>query len=427
MHDRLDLGHDDNRTVIELPLEVKADGTPGTFEGYGAIFGNTDRDGDVVERGAFTESLKARTPALLWQHNAKEPIGRFDVVREDERGLYVKGRLSMSGRGAEAYELLKLGALNGLSIGFVTKEAMRNRATGTRTIKRAELMEVSLVTFPANELARVQTVKGNSMTHLADEIETPRAFERMLREAGFSRSRAKAITAKGFRGAFVDSLDEDLDAPELGKLVTKLRDSQGRLQLKAAPVVAAIAVRAIAGIISGIVIEVIKGSLQERLVNKAIKALVRYDTQSRRFRSNQVITLRPGEEKTVSLRVNHDSRHREFSVVPEHPEASSFKADLSILRWSSAGPHRESRNVSGNADGRLPERKRVPVGDKQDIRSWLTSIGGKNIVRETLSEGDVNQAERLIFDQGIPTVKIRYAKHEDPANREPAKFLISLR
>ncbi|WP_417464582.1 HK97 family phage prohead protease [Kordiimonas sp.] len=137
----------DARGIALLPLEVKtgpkigddtAPGEAGTFEGYGAIFGNVDRDGDVVEPGAFAESLKARMPVLLWQHDTKAPIGRFDEVREDEKGLYVKGRLSMQGRGAEAYELLRMGALDGLSIGFITREATRDAATGTRRISKAD-------------------------------------------------------------------------------------------------------------------------------------------------------------------------------------------------------------------------------------------------------------------------------------------------
>ncbi len=222
MHDAL---QDGDQTVLSLPLEVKADGETGSFEGYGAVFGNTDRDGDVVAKGAFAESLKSRLPALLWQHNAKEPIGRFDVVREDAKGLYVKGRLSGSGRGAEAYELLKMGALNGLSIGFVTKEALRNRATGTRTIKRAELMEVSLVTFPANELARVNTVKASRQIPPAREVETPRDFERMLRDAGFSRTRAKVITAKGFKGGSIDH-------SEMREIADLLRQKRQLLEMK---------------------------------------------------------------------------------------------------------------------------------------------------------------------------------------------------
>lgn len=67
MHDGLP-ALDGERTTLDLLLEVKADGAPGTFEGYGAVFGNTDRDGDVVARGAFSQSLKERLPALLWQH-----------------------------------------------------------------------------------------------------------------------------------------------------------------------------------------------------------------------------------------------------------------------------------------------------------------------------------------------------------------------
>ncbi|MBL4837001.1 MAG: HK97 family phage prohead protease, partial [Kordiimonadaceae bacterium] len=109
-----------------LSIEIKSDGDDlGTFSGYGSIFGNKDRDGDIVAKGAFKKSLGKALPALLWQHDQKEPIGRFDEVREDEKGLFVRGRLVLQGRGLQAYELLKVGALKGLSIGFVTKEASR--------------------------------------------------------------------------------------------------------------------------------------------------------------------------------------------------------------------------------------------------------------------------------------------------------------
>ena len=224
--------------TLNLPLEIKAaegeGAAPGTFEGYGAVFGNQDRDGDVVERGAFVDSLKAGVPALLWQHDQKQPIGRFDLVREDKRGLFVKGRLSQTGKGAEAYELLKMGALNGLSIGFVTKEASRDTASGTRRILRANLMEVSLVTFPANELARVEAVKSQMKetgpmenTEFDGEPGDVRTFERMLRDKGFSRSRAKAITAKGFRAADIEA-DE---SAEIAEMVETLQ--HGQLALKA--------------------------------------------------------------------------------------------------------------------------------------------------------------------------------------------------
>ena len=189
-----------------FPLELKQESEDGTFEGYGAIFGNVDRDGDIVERGAFKESLNKRTPALLWQHDQKQPIGRFEMIREDEKGLYVKGRIAIKGDGERVHELLKMGALNGLSIGFVAKRASRNAATGIRTIHEADLMEISLVTFPANDMARVENVKST----LQDTVipQTPRSFEAFLREGGFSRSQAKAITAKGFKAAKFGSAAE---------------------------------------------------------------------------------------------------------------------------------------------------------------------------------------------------------------------------
>lgn len=161
-----------------MPLELKAGGSEGTFEGYGAIFGNVDRDGDTVARGAFAESLKARLPMLLWQHDTKAPIGRFDEVREDERGLYVRGRLSMSGRGAEAYELLKMGALDGLSIGFVTREATRDSATGTRTILKADC-GLGLWCFARMALSRCRRV----------QLATPRLLPRHARPAHLRRYR----------------------------------------------------------------------------------------------------------------------------------------------------------------------------------------------------------------------------------------------
>jgi len=214
-----------------LPLEIKAASgegvTPGTFEGYGSIFGNRDRDGDIVAPGAFAESLKKGLPALLWQHDQKAPIGRFDIVKEDKRGLYVKGRLAMSGRGKEAYDLLKMGALNGLSIGFVSQEASRDRLSGARTIHKANLMEVSLVTFPANEMARVADVKSSSLSSTifdGDDISDARSFERMLRENGFSRSRAKAITAKGFVWGTGQSADLEIEM-----LISDLKTRQARI------------------------------------------------------------------------------------------------------------------------------------------------------------------------------------------------------
>lgn len=243
---RLPAGSAD-RNILCLPLEIKraalSPAEEGIFEGYASVFGNRDSDGDQVAPGAFSESLKEILPALLWQHKQAEPIGRFTEVREDTRGLYVKGQLAMSGRGEEAYELLKMGALDGLSIGFVAKEASRDQTTGVRTIHKADLMEVSLVTFPANKLARVSSVKSTDgpdhgpkvavATAIWDGtengIQDVRAFERFLRKSGFSRARAKAITAKGFKGAEQCGCNGQSKSNLIGSLVEDLAKKQYRL------------------------------------------------------------------------------------------------------------------------------------------------------------------------------------------------------
>ena len=138
----------------------------GRFEGYGAVFNNTDLGNDVIKNGAFRKSLRNRKPKnikLLYQHKTDMPIGVFDSMKEDEHGLYVKGRLALKTQmGREAYELLKMGALDGLSNGFKTnpKNYHIDKRSRRRVIDEVELMEVSLVTFPMNPQAKIQSVKG---------------------------------------------------------------------------------------------------------------------------------------------------------------------------------------------------------------------------------------------------------------------------
>ena len=192
----------------DCPLvEVKADGDAMSFTGYGAVFGNVDSYGDVIAPGAFAETLRgAKTsgqwPAMLSQHGGfmggaddMMPIGVWTDMAEDGRGLWVEGKLAPTQRGKDAYELLKMKprpALNGLSIGFVAKEY----SVGTkpkepkRTLKNIDLIEVSLVTTPANPKARVQSVKS------IDDVTELKEVEEILRDAGFSRKDACAIVSK---------------------------------------------------------------------------------------------------------------------------------------------------------------------------------------------------------------------------------------
>ncbi|MFQ5437826.1 MAG: HK97 family phage prohead protease [Paracoccaceae bacterium] len=129
--------------------------------GYASLFGHPDQGGDIVQKGAYAASLRAlgetgRGIKMLWQHDPRHPIGIWDEVREDERGLFVKGRLLGTVRqGAEALALIEAGAIDGLSIGYRTRRAEKN-AKGQRLLHELELWEVSLVTFPMLPEARVQ-------------------------------------------------------------------------------------------------------------------------------------------------------------------------------------------------------------------------------------------------------------------------------
>jgi len=128
--------------------------------GYASLFGVSDQSGDVVARGAYAGALEAlaargQTVKLLWQHDPAQPIGVWEELREDARGLWVKGRLlQATQKGREAAALVAAGAIDGLSIGYRTKRAER-RAEGGRLLTELELWEVSLVTFPMLSGARV--------------------------------------------------------------------------------------------------------------------------------------------------------------------------------------------------------------------------------------------------------------------------------
>lgn len=193
--------------VVGRELKL-ADDKPGLVTGYGSVFGIKDSYGDIVAPGAFKASLadwkaKGRMPAMLWQHDPSEPVGMWTEMEEDGIGLRCSGQLLLTvDKGKEAYEHLKAGTVGGLSIGFQTVERTWNYEEETRTLNKVNLWEVSLVTFPANDAARVSGVKG------ADRFSTIREFEDFLRdEGGFSHTQAKSIASRGFKAAS-DARDE---------------------------------------------------------------------------------------------------------------------------------------------------------------------------------------------------------------------------
>ncbi len=148
-----------------LPQEIRRVGQDGLIEGYASLFGVADLGRDVVERGAFRESLAGRGAAgirMLWQHDPAEPVGRWLAIREDARGLVVRGRLNPAVRRArEIAALIGEGALDGLSIGFRVVEAAKG-AGGIRRLLRLDLWEISIVTFPMLPGARLGAVKRSA-------------------------------------------------------------------------------------------------------------------------------------------------------------------------------------------------------------------------------------------------------------------------
>ena len=183
--------------TFDFQCELKASGDTGTFEGYGSIFNITDKGGDIVVPGAFSETLAAqkaagRLPAMLWQHRQAEPIGVYTAMEEDAVGLKVKGQLALkTARGAEAYELMKMGALSGMSIGYRSRDDSYDRVTGVRSLKKLDLVELSLVTFPMNDASRVSAVKT------IEELDSLSEIERHLRDVcGLSKSESTALVSR---------------------------------------------------------------------------------------------------------------------------------------------------------------------------------------------------------------------------------------
>ena len=200
-----------NKTFCGLELKATDAAKPMTFSGYGAVFGNVDTYGDVIEPGAFAKTIadakaSGTWPAMLLQHGGgflssaqdMTPVGVWTEIKEDEHGLYVEGTLADTERGRELYALLKMQprpAISGMSIGYFPTAFHDERKNGEiiRHLTEIKLFEVSLVTFPANGEARIEHVKQDGLTI--------RDAERALRDAGFSRSRAKEILSAGFKSS----------------------------------------------------------------------------------------------------------------------------------------------------------------------------------------------------------------------------------
>ena len=206
-------------------LSVKAMGSDGEFSGYASVFGVRDSYNESVEPGAFMGSLarhadRGTMPALLWQHDTREPIGVWTRMEEDKKGLYVEGRLLVDDDplARRAYAHLKAGSVSGLSIGFVSVREDYDNTDDIMRLREVDLWETSIVTFPANTSARVESVRA------CDTIKNIRDFEAVLRdELGFSVRQAKRLASGGW-SAFQDRDDHDDElVSKLNQLINVLR------------------------------------------------------------------------------------------------------------------------------------------------------------------------------------------------------------
>jgi HK97 family phage prohead protease len=186
----------------------------GQVAGYGSVFGNVDHGLDRIEPGAFRKSLLEHdTIPMLHEH--RDTVGVWSSLREDDRGLKVAGKISDTALGRDVRTLARDGAITGLSIGY---RPTKHRFDGdVRVLDEVSLMEVSLVTFPMNELARVAGAKSAlSRGEVIDRAD----LELLLRQVGLSRRQAKRLLLHGFAGMSATNTAADL----LGRMAARLED-----------------------------------------------------------------------------------------------------------------------------------------------------------------------------------------------------------
>jgi HK97 family phage prohead protease len=207
--------------------KAAADAPAGSIEGYASVFGNRDSYNEVVMPGAFAESLakhqrEGTYPLMLWQHRSDEPIGVWDDMHDDGKGLYCKGQLLVGQNVPTAdkvYSLLKAGAVRGMSIGYNEIDIEPGTNGDPTKLIKLDLMENSIVSFPANRRAGVEVVKSEQSWGKLEQLARmlrdgeplpTKEFENILREAGVPKSMAVQIASVGYAKAIrSDSGGED--------------------------------------------------------------------------------------------------------------------------------------------------------------------------------------------------------------------------
>ena len=204
-------------------IQFKADDVDSdkrVISGYASTY-DLDQGGDLIVRGAFQKTLEtgASRVKVLWQHDSKTPIGRPNRMTEDENGLYVESYIAKTRQGDEALELAREGIIDSMSIGYMVNDS-EYKDDGIRLIKELTLMEYSLVTWPMNESAVITGVKSLE----------PREIERVLREAGLSRSQAKAVACAGVKSLREADQERADEAEHLKQLSASLTNAINELR-----------------------------------------------------------------------------------------------------------------------------------------------------------------------------------------------------
>lgn len=193
----------------EVKMAADDSSNVGEFSGYASVWGSVDLGGDMIERGAYTKTLdewhnKGQLPQLLYYHNDQIIIGDWLEMREDDKGLFVKGRLWVKGdlrieSAVMAYNVLRGTSVKGLSIGYRARDyEIQEQIDGSqiRLLKEIELFEVSIAPYSMEPKAKVHAVK--SLTDEDGQILTKREVEKVLRDAKLSRRQAKAFIGGGY-------------------------------------------------------------------------------------------------------------------------------------------------------------------------------------------------------------------------------------
>lgn len=208
--------HTAGRTTISIK-SIGDGGDPGSFEGYGSVFNVVDSYKDVVRKGAFVDSIKSIKTSgnplpVLWQHNAEDVIGSYSEMSEDDHGLMMKGSILIDNgipEADKAYKLMKAKLVTGLSIGYMVTKGTFNEKDNVYDLLAVDLVETSIVTFPANKEAQIAQVKraqaqkdtrlAGALMLAANNLPDPLEFKRHLTFLGFRSEDAEAIVVKGLQ------------------------------------------------------------------------------------------------------------------------------------------------------------------------------------------------------------------------------------